>query len=53
MYDVIIVGSGRACLTTAIYTSSADLKTLVVAGTMRSGQLVFISEYDWGLNITS
>jgi thioredoxin reductase (NADPH) len=31
-FDVIIVGSGPAGLTAAIYTTRADLKTLVIAG---------------------
>ena len=40
MYDVIIIGSGPAVLTPAIYTTRADLKTLVVAGGKWGGQLM-------------
>lgn len=40
MYDVIIIGSGPAGLTAAIYTSRADLKTLVIAGGKWGGQLM-------------
>ena len=40
LYDVIIVGSGPAGLTAAIYTTRADLKTLVVAGGKWGGQLM-------------
>lgn len=40
IYDVIIIGSGPAGLTAAIYTSRADLKTLVVAGSKWGGQLM-------------
>lgn len=40
MYDVIIIGSGPAGLTAAIYTTRADLKTLVVAGGKWGGQLM-------------
>lgn len=39
IYDVIILGSGPAGLTSAIYTTRADLKTLVVAGAKWGGQL--------------
>ena len=40
MYDVIIIGSGPAGLTAAIYTIRADLKTLVIAGAKWGGQLM-------------
>ena len=32
IYDVIIIGSGPAGLTAGIYTSRANLKTLIIAG---------------------
>lgn len=38
-YDVIIIGSGPAGLTAAIYTTRANLKTLIIAGTKWGGQL--------------
>jgi thioredoxin reductase (NADPH) len=40
MYDVIILGSGPAGLTAAIYTTRANLKTLVVGGLNWGGQLM-------------
>lgn len=40
MYDVIIIGSGPAGLTAAIYTSRANLETLVIAGERWGGQLM-------------
>lgn len=40
MYDVIIIGSGPAGLTAAIYTTRANLKTLTVAGVKWGGQLM-------------
>jgi thioredoxin reductase (NADPH) len=46
LYDVIIVGSGPAGLTAAIYTSRARLKTLVVAGFQWGGQLMLTSEVE-------
>src|SRR3989338_131941 len=39
MYDVIILGSGPAGLTAAIYTTRANLKTLLIAGVKWGGQL--------------
>ncbi|MFH1832942.1 MAG: thioredoxin-disulfide reductase [Candidatus Levyibacteriota bacterium] len=40
MYDVIIIGSGPAGLTAAIYTTRANLKTLIIAGSRWGGQLM-------------
>ncbi len=39
MYDIIIIGSGPAGLTAAIYAARANLKTLVIAGIKWGGQL--------------
>lgn len=39
MFDVIIVGSGPAGLTATIYTTRANLKTLLIAGAVWGGQL--------------
>jgi len=46
VYDVVILGSGPAGLTAAIYTSRAGLKTLVVAGTLWGGQLMLTQEVE-------
>lgn len=43
LYDIIIIGSGPAGLTAAIYTTRAALKTLVVAGEKWGGQLQLTS----------
>ena len=46
VYDVIIIGSGPAGLTAAIYTTRANLKTLVVAGGKWGGQLMLTTAVD-------
>ncbi|PVX23418.1 MAG: thioredoxin-disulfide reductase [Candidatus Bathyarchaeum sp.] len=46
MYDVIILGAGPAGLTSAIYTSRAGLKTVVLTGTMLGGQLMLTREVE-------
>src|SRR5688572_3350969 len=40
VYDVIIIGSGPAGLTAAIYTTRANFKTLIIAGAKWGGQLM-------------
>ena len=46
LYDVIIIGSGPAGLTAAIYTTRANLKTLIVGGVTWGGQLQLTSEVE-------
>ncbi|MDO8451785.1 MAG: FAD-dependent oxidoreductase [bacterium] len=46
MYDVIILGSGPAGLTAAIYTHRFGLKTLVVAGRTWGGQLQLTTDVE-------
>src|SRR3989344_7523099 len=43
-YDVIIIGSGPAGLTAAIYASRDNLKTLVVGGAKWGGQLMLTTQ---------
>lgn len=43
LFDVIIIGSGPAGLTAAIYTTRSSLKTLVLAGEKWGGQLMLTS----------
>ncbi len=46
IYDVVIIGSGPAGCTAALYTSRAFLKTKVVAGFEAGGQLMLTSDVE-------
>lgn len=45
-FDVIIIGSGPSGITSAIYTSRALLKTLVIGGNPPGGQLTITSDVE-------
>ncbi len=46
MHDVIILGSGPAGCTAALYNARADLDTLVIAGFEAGGQLMLTSDVE-------
>ena len=46
LYDVIVIGSGPAGLTAAIYTSRNEFRTLVIAGSSWGGQLMLTTEIE-------
>lgn len=45
-FDVIIIGSGPSGLTAAIYTTRANLKTLILGGRVWGGQLMLTTDVE-------
>ena len=46
MYDVLIIGSGSAGYTAAIYSCRAGRKTALIAGSIPGGQLMLTSDVE-------
>lgn len=46
VYDIVIIGSGPAGYTAAVYASRANLKTLVLQGEQTGGQLMITSDVE-------
>lgn len=46
MYDVIIIGSGAAGYTAAVYSCRAGRKTMLIAGSIPGGQLMLTSDVE-------